>query len=476
MKAQRSRSETHTLRIESIAKGGDGVAHLNGRAVLIPHTAPDDIVEATVEQHGSVRRGRVLRIVQPSPDRVIAPCPLVGTCGGCDLMHLAVAAQERTHRAIAEDALRRVGGIAEHPPVITHAPRAASDAALEYRTRARLFARVDRGRITIGFRAEGTHDLVCVDRCAVLVSPLNSLLTELPSVLEGAAGSGEISIALGATAPDGAKSVHTNPHEPDASTAVRESSVRTAENVHNEAGTLASSSVRIAPVVHIAWRGSFPVSVWARINKHIQNRTWAGAGVLLDGATEPATFGDPRPVVPGADGRPLRIAAGGFAQASDAAAVVLARRVADLVRNGSNSVPSIVELFAGSGTLSIVLAPLTTKFTSVESHAESVRTARENFELRGLSGKLVCADADNYDIGRAEVVVLDPPREGARGAAQRIAKSRARSVVYIACDPVTMARDIAVLCAEAFRISHVETVELFPHTSHVETLVRLVRR
>lgn len=431
--ARAPRAETRTLRIESIGAGGAGVAHHEGRAVFVPRTAPGDLVEASVEPAGAALRGRLLGVLEPGPSRVEPACRFVETCGGCDLMHLSLDAQRAAHRDIVLDALRRIGGIGALPEIVTHdvpAPAAGAPAGLAYRTRARFHARVHRGRVEVGYRAPASHDLTPVDRCIVLVPELDALLTELPAVLEGATGSGEISVARGAQG---------------------------------------------LPVVDIAWRGTLPAALWARLDERVSTARWAGARAWLEGAAKPASFGDPRPVVPGADGRPLVLAAGGFAQPSDEAAAVLARRAADLARKSGDAIGSLVELFAGSGTLSILLAPLAARFIAVESDEDSARAARHNLDERGLAGKVVTADADSYDLGRAGAVVLDPPRTGARGAVTHIAASHARTVVYVACDPVTMARDLGVLVAAGFSLTDVETVEIFPQTSHVETLVRLVR-
>lgn len=435
-----------TLTIESIAAGGAGVAHDEGRAVFVPRTAPGDVVEATIEPRAGALAGRVLRVVTPGPARVDPPCVHIDACGGCDLMHLTAEAQREAHRAIVTEALRRQAGIEALPAIVTHdvhpspegapaapgtsGPARSARAALGYRTRARLFARAERGRVKVGFRAAGSRELVSIGRCIVLAPELDAVLAELPGVLAGAKGDGEISLARG----QGGKAV-----------------------------------------VEVSWRGELPPAVWSRVDERVRASAWAGARVWQEDVKAPAVFGDPRPVVMGADGRLLVVAAGGFAQPSDEAAAVLARRVAALAAKSGDAPGSIVELFAGSGTLSILLAAMTTKLVAVESEETSVRAARENLASRGLTAKVVCADADAFEPGRADVVVLDPPRTGARGAAAKIAASPARAVVYVACEPTTMARDVATLAAAGFAVTDVETVEIFPQTSHVETLVRLAR-
>jgi 23S rRNA (uracil1939-C5)-methyltransferase len=424
------RETRETLRVESVAAGGDGVAHLaNGAVVFVPRTAPGDLVEAEVNAAVTPATGRVLRLVEPGPDRVTPPCPHVAACGGCDLMHLGEAAQARAHAEIVRSALAHALPGATLPEIRVHpAPQ-----PLGYRTRARVFLKAERrGVVRAGYRAPGSHDLTAVDACVVLDPVVAPLLTELGQVLAGATGEGDAQLARG-----------------------REG----------------------RPVVSITWRGELPAAAWAALDARVAGGSWAGARVTLLGAGLPATFGDPRPLIAGADGAPLLIAPAGFAQPSDEGAALLARRVDALARIESKPRPRhVVELFAGSGTLSVLLAREAASFTAVELEEAACTAARENLAARALAAKVVHADADAFVIPpTSTIVVLDPPRTGARGAARAIAASGARVVVYVACDPPTLARDLAVLTAGRLAITDVETFELFPQTSHVETVVRLER-
>ncbi len=184
-------------------------------------------------------------------------------------------------------------------------------------------------------------------------------------------------------------------------------------------------------------------------------------------------------MIAGADGAPVVIAAGGFAQPSDAGAAMLARRVDELSRAGKERARHVVELFAGSGTLSVLLARGAASYAAVELDEAACAAARENLAARGASvvgARVIPADADAYAIPPSTtVVVLDPPRTGAAGAARAIAASGARVVVYVACDPPTLARDLGAMTRGRLAITDIETFELFPQTSHVETVVRLER-
>ncbi|WP_437732301.1 class I SAM-dependent RNA methyltransferase [Sorangium sp. So ce1335] len=436
------------LRIDALAAGGAGVGRLAGEVVFVPATAPGDLVEVELDRSARPARGRLLRVVEPSPDRVAPPCRFADTCGGCDWMHVRLEAQQAAHEQILRQAIARATSLAEAdlPPIRLH----PAPLALGYRSRARLFARAERGEVRVGYRAPRTHAVVAVDRCLVLGDAIAPLPGELPAVLRGAVGEGDVLVSRGASG---------------------------------------------RPVVEIQWRGQLPPAVWKLLDERTARAEWAGARVTLDGAREAASFGDPRTTILGADGSPLLLPPGGFGQPSEEGAAVLARRAAELAHLDSTRPPHLVELFAGSGTLSVLLgrgapraaapdvpadaaapAPGLASFTAVELSPEAVACLRQNLAARGLAGKVIEADADQHPIpARTDVVVLDPPRGGAPGAARAIAASGARVVVYVSCDPATLARDLGVILRGGFEITDIEAVELFPQTSHIESIVRLSR-
>jgi 23S rRNA (uracil1939-C5)-methyltransferase len=428
------------LTIAGLAPGGLGIARDEGRVVLVAGAAPGDRVLARIAGGGAAR---VLRVIDAGPDRVAAACEHVGTCGGCDWMHLAGDARRREAARIAREVIAHALGRApgELPEPRVHA--AARE--LGYRTRARFAVRAEPRGVRVGFRAAASRDLVAIDRCVVLDEGLSGVAAALKRALQGARGDGEAQAALGRTA----------------------------------------IGLR-APVVELAWRGELPGAVFGALDALVREGTWAGARVLLEGASEPSTFGDPRPVLDGPDGAALVVAEGGFAQPSDEGGRALAQRVAALA---SPAGQHVVELFAGSGTLSVLLAREAASFLGVEQHEPAVRAARANLAARGLAGKLVAADAEEHAIpARTDVVVLDPPRTGARGAAAALASSRAQRIVYVSCDAATLARDLAVLCggpgggrgarpagAGRWAVASLDVFELFPQTSHFETVVLLRR-
>ena len=416
------------LDVTDLAPGGAGVAHaeIQGerRAVFVRHAAPGDRVRADVDTSTRPARARLLAVLSGGPDRVPSPCRWSEKCGGCDWMHLSLEGQARGHvehiRAALPAPWRDI-------PIDSH----RAPAALEHRVRARVHVRCGRsGRAVVGMHGAGTHDPVEVDTCAVLDPALEIVRGQLAALLEGAHGRGDVQMALGAGR---------------------------------------------RPVLEIRWDGEVARQVFGRLEDAVASRVIAGANVIAGAVRRPAVIGDPTPWMTGGDGRPLRLSPGGFGQATEPMNATLANHVAELVRRWH--VGKAVELYAGAGNLSVVLAREVGELVCVESDRGACVAAQANLGDRGLDAttRVVLADADTYAFGPAtRMVVLDPPRTGARAVAERLANARTPYVVYVSCDPPTLGRDLALL-----RDTHVPVCiaafEMFPNTSHVEVVVALER-
>jgi len=427
--------------IAELAPGGDGVAigELDGerRAIFMRGVALGDVVRVAVDGSRRPARGRVLELVEIGPGRVAPECPHVELCGGCDWMHLSPAAQAAAHRALVAAALPP--SWQGHDIVVHQAPR-----RLGYRTRARLHVRVSGGRAIVGMHGAGTREPVPVDACVVLDPRVERARVLLPALFEGAHGHGDVQLALGRK-PPGADAA--------------------------------------LPVLDIQWSGALAGACYGRLERGVTEGRWSGARVHYGEVERPAIVGDPTPWMLGADGQPLRLAPGGFAQASEEANAVLGERVAAALEAIQQSragavdarVLRVVELYAGAGNFTVLLANPSTTVTAVEASREACEASRQNLAARALRAHVVEADAALQPWPpQTDVVVLDPPRTGARAVAERLVASRIRHVVYVSCDPSTLRRDLAVL-EGSYAPRAIETFEMFPQTSHVETLIRLER-
>jgi 23S rRNA (uracil1939-C5)-methyltransferase len=405
-----------------MAATGEAVVRLeDGRRVLVAGALVGERVEVTV---ASKQRHATLRCVTSSIEERVEPsCSLASRCGGCDWMHASAELQSRLHRELSESALGHVLG----RPVTVDAVHRPVDPS-GYRSRARFVVEARGGRVELGYRQQRGRRLVALERCPVLHPTLDATLTLLPALLRGSDGHGEAHVALG-----------------------REG----------------------RPVLELRWRGELGTHTFAEVPRSVQRGDWAGMSLWPDGAREPIRAGDPRPLMRAADGGELWLPAGGFGQASDAAAVALGRRVAELV----GQVPGkLVELFAGSGTLTVMLAPRCEQLLAVEQHEAAAACLRENLAARGANATVRAVDAAELRLtSPLHTVVLDPPRGGARAVMDGIAAARPKAVVYVSCNALTLARDLSVLDAAGYSLSRLELFELFPQTSHVELVARLER-
>jgi 23S rRNA (uracil1939-C5)-methyltransferase len=423
-----------TATIRELAPGGEGVALMDvggeRRAVFVRGVAPGEEVRLDVDLSTRPARGRLLEVMTASPERVVPPCEVVARCGGCDWMHLSASAQKRGHADIVRGLLPeawRSFDITSHD----------APAAFAYRARTRLHVSATGGRATVGFHEARTREPVRVERCVVLTPAIDRARVELEAIFEGAHGRGDVTIALGAF---------------DAR----------------------------SPVVDVHWGGELAPAVFGRLERAVASGAWGGARITCGEATRAGTIGDATPWTLGGDGAPLKLAAAGFSQASEGANALLARRVAELSKSalpeGAEGGRKLVELYAGAGNFTVLLARIGADVLSVEADADACAAARENLSVRSLSARVVCADASTYAWPpTTRILVLDPPRTGARAVATALAARPTRHVIYVSCDPPTLGRDLAPLAAAGYVPRAIETFEMFPQTSHVEVVVALER-
>jgi 23S rRNA (uracil1939-C5)-methyltransferase len=375
--------------IESLAAGGEGVAHdASGRVVFVPLAAPGDRVRVrVVEEHVRFARAEIDAVLAEGPSRVAPPCPVFGVCGGCAWQHVDYAAQVAAKRAILGDALARIGGVAA--PAIEFV---ASPQAYGYRGRARVLASGGQ----IGFRKRRSHDVCAIHHCPLLAAPLDAALAQLAA--RAPAEDGEWELALGS---DGA--------------------VRVAK--------LAS---RAQPEDRVALRAA---------------------------------------------GREVAVSSGVFAQANALLLDALATTVLDAAGEGVEA----LELFAGAGFFTLGLAARFARVVAVESDAAAAIDLAHNGaalrNLRVVESRAETALADPRALRLApDVVVLDPPRGGiGTRATEQLARLGARRIVYVSCDPATLARDLGVLARKRWSLLRVVGFDLFPQTPHVEAIAVLER-
>jgi 23S rRNA (uracil1939-C5)-methyltransferase len=429
------RQQRLDARVRDVVPSGDAVLETEIGVVFARGGLVGESVRVSLDaKGGKVRRGRIVSVLTPSASRVEAPCVYAERCGGCALMHADPEAQRALQVGFLRDALRKVGAPDELEVRLTHSER-----TLGYRRRARLSFRRARGPAQLGFRRERSHELVDVERCIVLVPELGRALTSLRNtVLTLLEGEGEISLALGRDG--GAVVVIKSPlAQPPALYAACQALVSGAH------GTVAGEGA-----AHIA-----------------------GVALYVAGTTKPGLFGDAREWSEGHDGAPLEGTVGGFSQAHAEINRALVSRVVELAATREQRV---LELYAGTGNFTVALAPGAASYTAIEQSADAVRALRDNLAARAITAKIVEGDVAQKLAGPpVDVVVLDPPRTGAPGVLTALLARKPRRIVYVSCDPATLARDVSELLVRGYRLRWAEAFEMFPQTADLESVVLLER-
>jgi len=405
--------------IERLAAGGDGVGHLpDGLAVFVPRTAPGDVVTLTgVRRHRRHAFAQVAELVRAGEGRVEPRCAhyVRDACGGCQWQHLSAAAQLAARSRIAGDALRRIGKLDVPDPPVVPGPR-----AFGYRGTITLAIHGYGADRVVGLHRLGDASVFPLERCEIAEEPLNALWGALRSAAAALPEGDDVRVVLRA-APGGGLQVV----------------VRGGGRAWGGAAALASAA---------AARGLTP-TVW-----------WQPEG----GAVR-------RMAGPEAD--PASVA---FEQANAPVADALHAAVLEAIPPGGGR---LLDLYAGDGAVGLEAAARGREVVTVEVDQRAVRLARARAEARGLAVRALAARVEDVvaDLLPAEVVVANPPRTGLEaGAAVALRETPPACLIYVSCDPATLARDLGRLRAEPARLALVRCYDMFPQTAHVETLAVLL--
>ncbi|MHB8835759.1 MAG: class I SAM-dependent RNA methyltransferase [Candidatus Methylomirabilia bacterium] len=430
-RAPRTTGGAPVLVIDRLAAGGDGVGRIGAKVAFAAQTAPGDEVEVEIcAERRTWCRARVLRLVKPGPDRVTAPCRSFGACGGCDWQHLAYPAQLTAKRSIVEDALRRIGRL--DPPAI--APTLPSPLEFGYRHRARLHVARRGGAAVFGFFRPGSHDVVAIESCPVLHPALEGILGVL---------------------------AETGRRHPPAFAPCREARLDTGWD---------------GAAVRLLFRGGQgePVGLPGAAAQAARDAAAArGIRLLLDDSR-----GEPLALGPGPDA--LVTTGETFTQINlrqNQALVELAIALGAPVAG-----EEVLDLCCGLGNLALPAAARGALVTGVDLDAQAIVQAQENARRLGRAANFVRDDVVEAvralaGAGRGfPLVLLNPPRAGAREAVAALPALSPSRVVVVSCDPATLARDAAVLAASGYTLDAVRPVDLFPQTAHVESVTLFRRR
>ncbi|WP_216843351.1 class I SAM-dependent RNA methyltransferase [Phytoactinopolyspora alkaliphila] len=414
-----------TVEIDRAAHGGFGVGRHEGRVVFVRHSLPGERVRALVTDGADDARywrADAVEVLSASPDRVTAPCRYArpGQCGGCDWQHASLPAQRRLKAGVVQEQLSRLAGI-EWDVVVEPVPRHDDDQdddGLGWRTRV-TYAVDDEDRA--GLRRHRSHEVIPIEECLIAHPGVRSM------GVEGRRWPGVESVES-VTSSSGERLVVVEPGQLD---------------------------VEVPDL---------PEDVSVLVG---QDR---GRPRVLHGQSAVTEL---------AGGRRWRVTGGGFWQVHPGAATTLTEAVLEALAPQPGE--RALDLYSGVGLFAAAIADRVGRggrVTAIEGDRSAVADARHNLsdmpQVRIVSGpvaKILARDDD----ARADVVVLDPPRAGAKLAVvSAIARRRPRAIAYVACDPAALARDLAALSTHGYELAGLRAFDLFPMTHHVEC-VALVR-
>jgi 23S rRNA (uracil1939-C5)-methyltransferase len=447
-----SKGDELELRVDSLAYGGNGVARLNGFVVFVRRGLPGDTVRARVTK---VKRGYAealaTEVLAPSPQRVDAPCTHYPACGGCRFQDLAYDAQIAAKAEQVEDALRRIGRL-DDPPL---EPIVPAESVFHYRNKLEYsFTQTPEGP-ALGFHRAGRWDEVLDIRRCWLTTDLGNAIREATR---------DWAQASGLEAYD--QTEHTG--------FLRHLVVREGRNTGQTLVQLVTAPGKLDRESFVAALTRFP---------EVRSIHWSVNDRPAEVTNLPTTllFGD-EAIEEQLCGLRFRVRPNAFLQTNTA----MAEKIYELAREYAQLTgqESVYDLYCGIGTIGLTMARDALTVWGVEVSEESVACALENADLNGIANAAFYAGEVGQVIedlrdraGDPDVVVVDPPRAGLSGKAlRRIARLEARRIVYVSCNPTTLAGNVKELGEEwGYRLERARPLDMFPHTPHIETVALLSR-
>ena len=469
---QMNKNDIYQIKIEDISEEGMGIGHVDGMAVFVKDTVTGDLADIKiVKVMKNYAFGRLEKLIEASPVRCEAQCPVARQCGGCIIQHMDYSAQLDMKKNRVINCLKRIGKV-ENAEELCEGIIGMEEEPFHFRNKMQFPIGLDKeGKAAIGFYAQRTHSIIPIDDC-MTGHPVNKYIVEAVktyidecavSVYDEERGKGllrHLITRVGfATGEVMAALVINGDMVPKKDRLLELLSGAVEE--YNQTG----DSEQILTLK----------SVMVNINKERTNR--------IIGFTSKCIFGEDHIFDYIGDVR-FRISVESFFQINAYQTERLYRRALEYAELSGDE--TVWDMYCGIGTISLFLAGKAKKVYGVEIVPQAIEDARQNAELNGFSntsfyvGKAEDVVTDIYAAGkdgsRADVVVVDPPRKGCdEKLLETISSMSPEKLVYVSCNPATLARDIAILREKGYSLQKFTACDMFPHSGHVEVVSLLQR-
>lgn len=431
--------EEFDLEIERLGVYGEGVGKHHGYTIFVQGALPKERVRVRLqERRKNFGRAEVLQYHTSSPHRVDPICPLFGKCGGCQLMHLSYEEQLNIKRDKVVDALKRIGHCID--PSVSHC--VPSDLPLAYRNKIQMPVGSKEGSTYLGLYAQASHDLIEVPRCYIHTDLGEHVMRTIQMKCREYKGGDSLRAVL-------------------IKTAVEKGEV------------LVSFITKVRQKEYIERLGKEIMDLHPEVKGIVENVNPSSSNTIL-GPTYYPILGTPF-IEETLCGLTFKISAASFFQVNRGQAEKLYQIALHFL--ALSATETVLDAYCGVGTFSLILAQYAKRVIGIEVVPEAIADAKENKERNRI-------DKVDFLCGRAEVLIeklqgidsalLNPPRGGCeRIFLEALLTLKPAKIVYISCDPATLARDVAILTAGGYTLNVVTPLDMFPQTAHVESIACL---
>ncbi len=459
------KNKNYVIDISGMTHEAQGVGRLEGLAVFVDGVLEGERVEVKIiKLTKSYAVGKLVKLIEPSPHRIEPFCGAYRRCGGCNLQHMDYRAQLDFKAGLVRDSLKRIGGLTD---IVVH-DTIGMQHPYQYRNKAQYPVAVIDGSVITGFFAPRSHEVIESDECGIqdagsdqIREIISEFLTshEIPAYNEKTGkglvrhiitrvgfNTGEIMVVL----------VINGAVLPDAEELVRQ----LAEGVH---GVSEASGGSVVPKVK---------SIYLNINTEKTNIILGRKNILLYGSeTIMDMIGKYR----------FMISPHSFFQVNPLQTEILYSKALEYAALTGKE--TVFDLYCGIGTISLFLSEQAGKVYGVEVVEAAIEDARKNAELNGVkNAEFIAGEAEKvvpemYSRGIcADVVLLDPPRKGCEESLLHLlTEMQPQRIVYVSCNPATLARDLKYLCGHGYKTQEVQPVDMFPWSGHVECVTLMSR-
>ena len=447
-----TKNEIYEALISDYTAEGQGVAKIDGCAVFIPNAVFGEKCRIRIEKVGKTwASGKIVEILERSPHRINRACPVAKKCGGCAFQHITYEEETRLKAQRVRDCLNRIGGENLEEIPILSAPTTEC-----YRNKAQYPVSAQNGRAYAGFFQAGTHQVIENDRCLLLPEEMDAVKDTVIAYMNR---------------------FHVPAYDEKSHTGL-------VRHIYVRRGAV-SKQVLVCLVVNgnsipqahrlVAELKKIPgfTTLVLSVNKEKGNTILGSEFIPLFG---------PGYIEDTLCGLHFRLSARSFYQVNHHQAQRLYE--AAIAQAEITKEDTVLDLYCGVGTITLCMAKAAGQVLGVEVIPQSVEDARDNARRNGIeNARFFCGDAGQAALEleqsgiRADVVVVDPPRKGLNGdTIEALSRFAPRRIVYVSCDPATLARDVALLKERGYRVKNAMAADLFPRCAHVETVVLLSRK